>query len=196
MKRKYADYPNWEIVLEKEYKNRYFRNSDFEGNISLLTAVKVKKKVVIEDKLIIIDNGFKWLEIYPEHNKNIAVSVSTNNKGEILKWYFDIAKDSGLTEQGIPYIEDLYIDIILTPDGKIRIIDKEELQQALEKGIVTQDINEAHGVGQIKVSGEVWSAKTTDGSTIEKGTQIEIIDIDGVKAVVEPTSIVSEVLTK
>ena len=139
MKRKYADYPNWEIVLEKEYKNKYFNNSDFKGNISLLTAVKVKEKIVIEDELIIIDDGFKWLEIYPENNKNIAVTVSINNKDEILKWYFDIAKDSGLTEQGIPYIEDLYLDIILTPSGEIRFIDKEELQEALDRGIVTQD---------------------------------------------------------
>lgn len=138
MKRKYADYPNWERVLEKDYKNKYFNNSDFKGNISLLTAVKVKEKLVVEDELVIIDDGFKWLEIYPENNKNIAVSVSINNKDEILKWYFDIAKDSGLTEQGIPYIDDLYLDIILTPTEEIRIIDKEELQEALEKNIITQ----------------------------------------------------------
>lgn len=65
-----------------------------------------------------------------------------------------------------------------------------------KKGIVIQDINEAHSVGQIKVLGEVWSAKTDDGSTIEKGTQIEVIRIDGVKAIVEPTSTIIEVLTK
>lgn len=53
-------------------------------------------------------------------------------------------------------------------------------------GIVTQDINPTHGIGQIKVSGETWSAKTTDNSVIEKGTQIKIIKIDGVKAIVEP----------
>lgn len=64
-----------------------------------------------------------------------------------------------------------------------------------KKGIVTQDINETHGVGQIKVAGEVWSAKTTDGSTIEKGTQIEVIKIDGVKAVVEPVT-TSSAITK
>ena len=52
--------------------------------------------------------------------------------------------------------------------------------------IVTQDINPTHGIGQIKVSGETWSAKTTDNSVIEKGTQIKIIKIDGVKAIVEP----------
>ena len=56
-------------------------------------------------------------------------------------------------------------------------------------GIVTQDINPTHGVGQIKVSGEKWSAKTIDNSIIEKGSQIKVINIDGVKAVVEPISI-------
>lgn len=65
-----------------------------------------------------------------------------------------------------------------------------------KKGIVTQDINEEHGVGQIKIAGEVWSAKTSDGSIIEKGTQIEVIKIDGVKAIVEPTSVVTNIFVK
>ena len=65
-----------------------------------------------------------------------------------------------------------------------------------KKGIVLQDINPTHGIGQIKVAGEVWSAKTCDGSTIEKGSEIEITEIDGVKAVVKPISVTSEVVTK
>ena len=65
-----------------------------------------------------------------------------------------------------------------------------------KKGIVTQDINETHGVGQIKIAGEVWSAKTADGSIIEKGTQIEVIKIDGVKAVVEPISVATNIFVK
>ena len=58
-----------------------------------------------------------------------------------------------------------------------------------KKGIVVQDINPTFGVGQIKVACEVWSAKTTDESTIKKGTQIEVKQIDGVKAVVEPINV-------
>lgn len=65
-----------------------------------------------------------------------------------------------------------------------------------KKGIVLQDINETHGIGQIKVAGEVWSAKTTDGATIEKGTQVEVVKIDGVKAVVEPISIATNIFVK
>lgn len=65
-----------------------------------------------------------------------------------------------------------------------------------KKGLVIQDINETHSIGQIKVAGEVWSAKTSDGSVIEKGTQIEVIQIDGVKAVVEPTVIATNIFVK
>ena len=62
-----------------------------------------------------------------------------------------------------------------------------------KKGIVIQDINPTFGVGQIKIAGEVWSAKTLDETIIEKGTEIKIIQIDGVKAVVEPTSVSSTI---
>ncbi len=60
-----------------------------------------------------------------------------------------------------------------------------------KKGIVTQDINETYGIGQIKIAGETWSAKTLDGSIIEKGNQIEVTNIDGVKAVVVLSSVTS-----
>jgi predicted RNA-binding protein associated with RNAse of E/G family len=94
MKIKYADYPTWDRVKEKSYINKYFDNEDFKGNISLLTAVKVKEKLVVDDNLVIMDDGFEWLEIYPDNNKNIAVSVCISDKKEIREWYFDIAKDS------------------------------------------------------------------------------------------------------
>ena len=62
-----------------------------------------------------------------------------------------------------------------------------------KKGIVTQDINNTLGVGQIKISNEVWSAKTENEVKIEKGTEVKVIKIDGVKAVVEPITVSSEV---
>ena len=56
-------------------------------------------------------------------------------------------------------------------------------------GIVTIDINPIEGVGQVKVNGEIWSAKTEDETTIAKGTEIEVIKIDGVKLIVSPIKI-------
>ena len=58
-----------------------------------------------------------------------------------------------------------------------------------KKGIVLQDINSTYGIGQVKISGEVWSAKSEDNDVIKKGSQIEVVKIEGVKAVVKPIKI-------
>ena len=60
-------------------------------------------------------------------------------------------------------------------------------------GIVTMDINPIEATGQVKVNGEIWSAKSQDESIIVKGTEIEVLDIDGVKLIVSPVKIVSQV---
>lgn len=58
-------------------------------------------------------------------------------------------------------------------------------------GIVTQDIDTIQGIGQVKVNGEIWSAKTENDLKIEKGTEIEVTRIDGVKLIVTPAKITS-----
>lgn len=44
-------------------------------------------------------------------------------------------------------------------------------------------------LGQVKVNGEIWSAKTEDESIISKGTEIEVLKIDGVKLIVSPVKV-------
>ena len=54
-----------------------------------------------------------------------------------------------------------------------------------KNGIVTVDINPLEGTGQVKVNGEVWSAKAENNSIILKNSQVKVLKIDGVKLVVE-----------
>lgn len=58
-------------------------------------------------------------------------------------------------------------------------------------GIVTHEINSKKGVGQIKVGSETWSAISIDDEIIETGTEIEVKEISGVKAIVTPISIMA-----
>lgn len=55
-----------------------------------------------------------------------------------------------------------------------------------KKAIVIEDIDWVTGSGQIKLNGEVWSAKTKEQVNISKGTEVEIESIEGVKAFVTP----------
>ena len=60
-----------------------------------------------------------------------------------------------------------------------------------KKGIVLKDIDPKQSVGQVKVNGEIWSAKAENESVIKEGTEIEVVKIDGVKLVVSPIKISS-----
>ena len=55
-----------------------------------------------------------------------------------------------------------------------------------KKAIVIEDIDWSTGTGQIKFDGQVWSARTEEQVNIEKGTEVEIEKIEGVKAFVKP----------
>ena len=54
-----------------------------------------------------------------------------------------------------------------------------------KKAIVTKEINSLKGTGQIKVNGEAWSAKCSKEDIIEEGATVTILNINGVKAIVE-----------
>ena len=54
-----------------------------------------------------------------------------------------------------------------------------------KKGIVIKEIDPILGTGQVKIGTEVWSAKSLDNKNIKEGSEVEITQIDGVKAVVK-----------
>ena len=51
-------------------------------------------------------------------------------------------------------------------------------------GVVVNELNSVEGKGQVKINGEIWSAEELNGKTIEKGTKVVVVKIEGVKAIV------------
>ena len=54
------------------------------------------------------------------------------------------------------------------------------------QGLVTKDIDNVTGSGEVKLGAMTWTARSTDGSPIPAGTQIRVDRIEGVKAFVSP----------
>jgi membrane protein implicated in regulation of membrane protease activity len=52
------------------------------------------------------------------------------------------------------------------------------------EGVVIVPVNPVEGKGQVKVEGQVWSAKSEDA--IKEGTKVKIRAIEGVKLIVDP----------
>ncbi len=56
--------------------------------------------------------------------------------------------------------------------------------------LVTEDIDNLHNQGAVRVSGVEWSAFSADGSSISKETPVRIISVHGAKLCVEKAEIV------
>ncbi|MDD6433771.1 MAG: NfeD family protein [Ruminococcus bromii] len=54
-------------------------------------------------------------------------------------------------------------------------------------GVVVTDIDDEQSIGQVKVAGETWSARS-DFAPILKDNRIKVLAIEGVKLIVEPIS--------
>ena len=52
------------------------------------------------------------------------------------------------------------------------------------EGVVIKTIDPVAGKGQVKVDGQIWSAKCE--VSVEEGKKVRVLSLEGVKAVVEP----------
>lgn len=52
-------------------------------------------------------------------------------------------------------------------------------------GIVTKEINTNLAQGQVRIDGDIWSAKTETGEILPEGTQVKVLRLSGVKVIVE-----------
>lgn len=53
-----------------------------------------------------------------------------------------------------------------------------------KKGILTMDVNNEKGLGQVNVGGQIWSARTADGTLLKAGQNVVVEQIEGVKLIV------------
>lgn len=68
-----------------------------------------------------------------------------------------------------------------TPTNADRVIQKE--------GLVIETIDNSLPAGQVRVDGQIWTARAADAHTvIPVGTPVRILQIQGVKLIVEPVS--------
>ncbi len=143
---KYANKLKWKKVREKEYRQKYIDNSLFTGYIAYIKFLEVEGQLVhniINRKLITADKDYIWLQLFPI-DKNYCITIMFDDMKNIIKWYVDIVKRVGLTEDNFPYMEDMYLDLVILPNGEYEILDRDELDEALEnKEITIEEYNNA-----------------------------------------------------
>lgn len=141
MKRSRLSYDEWKCILSKELCGSRVTSKLITGYIGLIEVREVSEvqtwKFRGED-IVVCDKGIKWLSILPE-NDWYCITAMMNEKEEILLWYIDMIAAQGIDADGIPYIDDLYLDLVVYPDGTVLVDDMDELEEALKQKDITQE---------------------------------------------------------
>lgn len=141
LKRKYGNRPNWKRIIDQEYVYTFIDNEQFHGYVTLLRLNKVSSPLVAqykEETVCIVGNGYSWLQHFPS-NEHYSVTTMFNAEGEIVQWYLDICLENGI-ENEVPWMDDLFLDVIVLPNGKVILKDIDELETALLEGVIDETL--------------------------------------------------------
>ena len=120
-----------------KYEIKFFVGGE-KCNIAVKKLIKLKEPFVISSGKTLMDDGYYIIEVVP-HDENYGMRVYLDDKKNILQFYFDISLGNGVDEETkIPYYDDLFTDVTIT-DGKVAVLDEDELLDALNSGRISKD---------------------------------------------------------
>ena len=104
--------------------------------------------ILLKDDIIVEQNEdyilTKWKTLNPKTTfshgcscyylkEGFKISKFYRHDGSLLYWYCDIVEYTSRPEDNSLIVTDLLADIILYPDGRMHVVDLDELAEALEK---------------------------------------------------------------
>jgi len=126
-------------VIEKEVEEKTItvNENDFTGDIHLNVFTKMTGERLTSTGKPFQAEGYSWLEFY-DYNSKFRLTAIYDDKGKIVEWYFDLSREIGKMN-GYPYHEDWYLDVVLTPEGDVILLDEDEFDEAYKKFEMTED---------------------------------------------------------
>lgn len=119
----------------KDYKMAIFEEKEKNAFISIKQILRTQSPFTILNpkgqEVTLIDTGYYIVEFTPM-GAFWNGRVFLDEKQKVLEYYFDMSLQNGV-EDGVPYYDDLYLDVIYDPneDGFLLTDDLDELDAAL-----------------------------------------------------------------
>ncbi len=140
MERRQADRRNWKRILERQFDVVYLQTPAFTGYVTRLLLHQVSEPLhreILGRRYCLADSGYCWLQHFPASARHTVTTMIDGN-GAVIQWYIDICASHGIDADGIPWFEDLYLDIVVLPSREAVLLDNDELEAALLGGEITE----------------------------------------------------------
>ena len=86
--------------------------------------------------------GMAWLLLIPDGQKRVITAVVMPGQ-KVSFWYVDVIEKVEYDADGVAVFIDKYLDVIFTPQGDVKIDDRDELDEAYQAGELSKDQYEA-----------------------------------------------------
>lgn len=133
-------YDEWKCITSKTRTGKEMDTPLLQGYLGLLTINAVSEKQVWKyngNDIVVCDSGYHWMTILPK-NEYYCMTVMMDECCEMKVCYIDMIDKQGCDDDGVPYFYDLYLDLIVYPDGNVIVDDMDELQAAFKAGEITE----------------------------------------------------------
>lgn len=139
MKRKRLSYDTWTCITRRDLTCRKAAIPGFSGHVSLLRIRRVTEPQYwrVQGRMIVVaDEGISWLCMMPDEG-DYCITAMLDKADQVILWYIDMIAAQGVCADGMPWFDDLYLDLVVKPDGYIYEDDRDELDAALCLGDIT-----------------------------------------------------------
>jgi predicted RNA-binding protein associated with RNAse of E/G family len=141
MRRKWANRRLGSRVNAYEFAVHYVEKAGYRGYVTNWTLTDVQEPLTFtygDRQICAADKGYTWQQYFPA-GEAYTLTVMYDAAGQVIQWYFDMCKEHGIGDDGVPWFYDLYLDILVLRTGEVMLLDEEELEAALADGIVSAD---------------------------------------------------------
>ena len=142
-------YPDYQMRIDHEL---------FHGTVCLIRLTDGEKNYWETPKAgrtQVTGEGMTWLEMIPDDNQRMITTmyfpdgthdperkhypVTADERYQPSIWYIDIIEGIEQDEDGITVFIDKYLDVIITPEGEVKVDDRDELDAAYASGELSKE---------------------------------------------------------
>ena len=161
MKRKRLNRDGWGFMYYPYYQMRV-DDDLFHGSVCLIRFTDGEANYWQTPKagrILVTGAGMTWLQLIPDDSSHVITikyfpdgihdserknyPVTSNPKYQPSIWYVDIIDGIEYDEDGVAVFIDTYLDVIFTPEGDIKVDDRDELDEAYALGDINKEQYEA-----------------------------------------------------
>lgn len=131
---------DWTRIKKREYISRPCTLNGHPARESLILIRNITAPLTVTSAgqpVKVVEKGYSWIQIAEEGAKWWLTAMFDEND-TLLQMYFDITAGNLFDDPENPKFRDMYLDLVLRPDGVVVKLDEDELTEALEQGEITR----------------------------------------------------------